>query len=70
MDPCNEIGGVRLTHFNEDPLGRLEVCYDGYWGSVCDDGATSVTAAVACRLLGHRDVAEGQAGDVYIFLWA
>lgn len=36
------------------------MCYNGFWGSICDDGVTSKTAAVACRLLGHQDITEGQ----------
>ena len=53
-----DTGAIRLsplTSNNTDVLGRLEVCYDGYWGSVCDDFATKVTADVACRHLGHRE---------------
>ena len=63
--PCSENGVSRLTHFEPtrlnrlahfrltDPVGRLEVCYNGYWGSVCNDFAGPDTAAVACRQLGY-----------------
>ena len=53
--PCSERGAVRLTHSNIDSLGRLEVCYDGYWGSVCDDSANVSIAAVVCRQLGYDE---------------
>ena len=56
--PCNDVGAIRLsfpTTDGEYTFGRLEYCYDGYWGSVCDDGADNVTADVACRQLGHRE---------------
>ena len=45
---------MRLTHFGMDTKGRLEVCYDGYWGSVCRDYYSDNTiAGVVCRQLGY-----------------
>jgi len=32
--------------------GRLEVLYDGVWGTVCDEGFTDIEAMVACNGLG------------------
>ena len=57
IDFSCDTGAVRLSLLSsngEDILGRLEVCYDGYWGSVCNDLANNMTALVACRQLGHR----------------
>ena len=57
-DPCNNTGAVRLSplSINGDiTVGRLEICYEGFWGSVCDDYADNATANVACRQLGHRE---------------
>jgi len=32
--------------------GRLEVYYDGIWGTVCDDGFSDTAARVVCNMLG------------------
>ena len=53
---------VRLVRHNtSDSLdGRVEVCVDGVWGTVCDDGWSNADAAVVCRQLGHAT--QGQCG--------
>jgi len=45
---------VRLVGSTLATEGRLEVNYDGIWGTVCDDLFDDVDASVACYMLGFR----------------
>ena len=41
-EPCMYEGDVKLVPFNPDDLyaGIVEVCHDGYWGTICTDSLT------------------------------
>ena len=38
--------------------GRLEICYNNIWGTICDDSWDQPDAAVACRKLGFSEAGE------------
>lgn len=44
---------VRLEGSTVPYAGRLEVCYNGLWGTVCDDFFDQVDADVVCQQLNY-----------------
>ena len=55
---CNNEGAVRLLVGNQTSSteGRLEVCLNGMWGTVCNDGWDTNDARVVCRQLQGIDL--------------
>ena len=48
-------GSVRLTNGTTESEGRIEVCYTGYWGTICEDTFGIFDGQVVCRQLGYSD---------------
>ena len=45
-------GDIRLVGGANELEGRVEVCYDNQWGTVCDDYWGTSEATVSCVQLG------------------
>ena len=52
--PCR-YGDVRLQNGSTASEGRVEVCIDCEWGTVCDNWWNDAAATVVCNQLGSKE---------------
>ena len=55
--PCRT-GRLRLVGGNIPNEGRVEICMNNVWGTVCDDSWSSDDTTVVCRQLGYSTQSE------------
>lgn len=48
-------GDLRLQDGENELTGRLEICFDQVWGTICEHKWDDADATVACRQLGFSD---------------
>uniref|UniRef100_A0A1X7VPG7 Deleted in malignant brain tumors 1 protein n=1 Tax=Amphimedon queenslandica TaxID=400682 RepID=A0A1X7VPG7_AMPQE len=52
-DPFCDDGSVRLAQGQKASVGRVEVCVDGIWRTVCSQYTTNTDASVICSSFGY-----------------
>ena len=48
-------GEVRLVNGSISQEGRVEVCVNGVWGTICGTGWSKTDAFVLCKQLGYTN---------------
>ena len=54
-DSCEE-GAVRMVDGIIEREGRVEICKNGVWGSVCDQSWDKTDAHIVCQEMGYPEL--------------
>ena len=57
--PCTN-GAVRLMGGFSPYNGRVEICYNNQWGTVCNKSFTNIDASVVCTQLGYPVIGDNK----------
>ena len=57
IDTCDD-GDIRLMDGKSAAEGRVEICINNVWGSVCDDSWNIYDAGVVCNQLGFQSASK------------
>ena len=52
LEECSADGEVRIVTGSDDQEGTVEICFEGVYGTICDDMWDILDAKVVCRQLG------------------
>ena len=68
-DTCNCTNGdIRLVGGPSSREGRVELCLNGMWGTICDSFWNNQDAVVVCRQLGYSQTGENCICIIGVFI--
>ena len=63
-------GDVRLAGGSYNNIGRIDLCINGTWGTICSNTFDNKDASVVCRQLGYSSYGKlHQSFHPFVFIW-